>query len=35
MYVFTEEGEKHVREYVADLEAKRQEILDAGLDTAE
>lgn len=34
-YQFTEAGMKSVSSYIKELEAKRKEILDAGLDTAE
>ena len=35
MYVFTDTGRKNAENYIAELKAKRKEILDAGLDTAE
>ena len=34
MYTLTEHGEKLTRNYLAELAAKRKEILDAGKDTA-
>ena len=34
-YKFTEEGKKNAENYLANLMAKRKEILDAGLDTVE
>ena len=33
MYKLTEKGTKVVKDYIAEMEAKRKEILDAGLDT--
>lgn len=32
---FTESGKRKVNTYIAELKAKRKEILDAGLDTAD
>lgn len=34
-YVLTEEGKRKVAVFIMECEAKRKEILDAGLDTAE
>jgi len=34
-YIFTEKGKKNAKNYLANLMAKRKEILDAGLDTTE
>lgn len=34
-YVLTEEGKRKVAVFIKECEAKRKEILDAGLDTAE
>ena len=35
MYRFTKKGKNKVEGYIKDMEAKRKEILDAGLDTAD
>lgn len=34
-YILTEQGRKECERYISELEAKRKEILDAGLDTVE
>ena len=34
-YIFTEKGKKNAENFLANLMAKRKEILDAGLDTTE
>ena len=35
VYRLTDKGIRNIETYIAELEAKRKEILDAGLDTAE
>lgn len=35
MIILTEKGKEKIKSYIAELEAKRKEILDAGLDTAD